>query len=544
MSAALIARDIGVLRGSVPVLSGVSAAVHPGARLAVIGPNGVGKTTMLAVLAGDLAPDEGSVRLHPASALVVHVPQELAIRPGETVSDYLGRSTGVAVREQAMLTAAAALGDADEDAVAAEAYDVALQAWLNAGGADFSDRAAEVSDRLGLRVDLATRGTGELSGGQAARLRLATALLGRPDILLLDEPTNDLDLSGLAALETLVTSTRAGVVLVSHDREFLARTVTGVIEIDEFTRQSSSYAGGWQSYVDERAAARVRAEEEYAQYADVRSELVQRAHRQREWARAGAARSANPAKENDKSIRWREVQRAQRTGAKGAAADAALERLAVVEQPRDAWELRLNIASAGRGSDIVFALRDAVVERGDLRLGPLNLSVYAGERIRLLGPNGSGKSSLLEALLGRLPLVAGTAYQGPGVIVGEMEQARSVVRGRSTVLDIVRALTGTGVEETRTLLAKFRIGAGVVLRPADSLSPGERTRVGLALFQARGVTCLVLDEPTNHLDLPAIEQLEQALESYDGTLLLVTHDRRLASSVLVTREIDVLSLRV
>jgi len=544
MSAALIARDIGVARGSVPVLSGVSVSVHAGVRLAVVGPNGVGKTTLLRVLAGELVPDEGSVRLLPPSGVVIHVAQELSIRPGETVLDYLGRSSGVAVRESAMSAAAEALGEGQAHPVAAgDSYDAAFQSWLVAGGADFAERAAEICDRLGLHVDVATRGTERLSGGQSARLRLASALVSRPDVLLLDEPTNDLDLAGLTALESLVMSTSAGVVLVSHDREFLGRTVTGVVEIDEFTRMSSAYAGGWQSYLEERAAVRARAEQEYEQYAELRADLVRRARRQREWARTGAARSGNPAREPDKHIRFREVQRAQRTGAKAAATDAALERLAAVEEPREAWELRLHIASAGRGSDLVFSLRDAVVERGDVRLGPLDLSVYAGERIRLVGPNGSGKSTLIEALLGRLPLRSGTAYQGPGVVVGEMEQTRSVLRGTEPVLDVVRGLTGADVGETRTLLAKFRVGADVVLRPADSLSPGERTRVGLALFQARRVTCLVLDEPTNHLDLPAIEQLEQALDGYDGTLLLVTHDRRLASSVRLNRDIDVLSLR-
>ncbi len=543
MPAALIARDIGVLRGAVPVLSGVHVSVHAGDRLAVVGPNGVGKSTLLAVLAGELASDEGTVDRQPRSALVVLVPQELSLRPGETVTDYLGRNSGVAARERALLTAAAALAETAGSAATADAYDAALQAWLAAGGADFTERAAEVCDRLGLHVDVARRGTDELSGGQSARLRLAAALVSRPDVLLLDEPTNDLDLAGLTALEALVTSTSAGVVLVSHDREFLAGTATGVIEIDEFTRQASVYAGGWQSYTDERAAARDRAEEEYAQYAGARADLVRRTHRQREWARSGARRSASPVRENDRHIRYREVQRAQRTGAKAATTEAAMERLPAVEQPRDAWELRLDIASAGRGSDIVFALRDAVVRRGDVQLGPLELSVHAGERVRITGPNGTGKSSLIEALLGRLPLTAGTAYRGPGVVVGELEQTRSVVRGAEPVLDIVRRQTGGDVAATRTLLAKFRVGADVVLRPADSLSPGERTRVGLALFQARGVTCLVLDEPTNHLDLPAIEQLEQALDGYDGTLLLVTHDRRLASAVRITREIDVPSLR-
>lgn len=270
-----------------------------------------------------MAPDEGWVRAQPLSAVVVHVAQELLICPGETVLGYLARSSGVAAREQAMNVAAQALADAESRAVG-DAYDAALQDWLAAGGADFAERTAEVGDRLGLRVDVGNRNTERLSGGQSARLRLATALVSRPDVLLLDEPTNDLDLAGLSALESLVTSTPAGVVLVSHDREFLTRTATGVVEIDEFTRQSSAYTGDWQSYVNQRAAARLRAQDNYEQYADTRDGLAQRAHRQREWSRAGAARSGNPAREGDKHIRFREVQRAQPTGAKAAATEAVL----------------------------------------------------------------------------------------------------------------------------------------------------------------------------------------------------------------------------
>jgi ATPase subunit of ABC transporter with duplicated ATPase domains len=224
------------------------------------------------------------------------------------------------------------------------------------------------------------------------------------------------------------------------------------------------------------------------------------------------------------------------------AAKKAIERMEAVEEPRDPWELRLSFSAAELGSRIAFSMRDAVIARGDVRLGPFGFTITAGDRVRISGPNGSGKSSLIQALLGRLPLVEGDRYVGPGVIIGELEQTRSSLRGPEPLLEVFRRQSGQSEEEARTLLAKFRVGADVVLRPADSLSPGERTRTGLALFQARQSNCLILDEPTNHLDVEAIEQLEQALAHFPGTVLLVTHDRQLAEAMEFTDEIDVTAL--
>jgi ATPase subunit of ABC transporter with duplicated ATPase domains len=198
----------------------------------------------------------------------------------------------------------------------------------------------------------------------------------------------------------------------------------------------------------------------------------------------------------------------------------------------------MTIAAAPRSGDVVAVLSGAVVRRGDFVLGPVDLQVSYGDRIALVGPNGSGKTTLLEALLGRLPLDEGRRSLGPGVLVGEVDQARSAFTGEATVVQVVEQRTDWPAADVRTLLAKFGLKADHVNRPAGSLSPGERTRASLALLQAVGVNLLVLDEPTNHLDLPAIEQLESALDAYEGTLLLVTHDRRLLDAVHVDRRIE------
>jgi ATPase subunit of ABC transporter with duplicated ATPase domains len=178
---------------------------------------------------------------------------------------------------------------------------------------------------------------------------------------------------------------------------------------------------------------------------------------------------------------------------------------------------------------------DAVVERGSFRLGPLDVARGWGDRVAIAGPNGSGKTTLLEALLGRRPLASGTRWLGPGVVLGELEQDRAALTGPQTLLEVFRDFEeGTA----RTLLAKFGLGADDVRRDAASLSPGERTRALLGLLAARGVNCLILDEPTNHLDVPAIEELERALDAFDGTVVLVTHDRRFLDAFRATQVLE------
>jgi ATPase subunit of ABC transporter with duplicated ATPase domains len=333
-------------------------------------------------------------------------------------------------------------------------------------------------------------------------------------------------------------------VVVSHDREFLERTVSSVLEIDEHTRKSSEFAGGWDAYVELREVARRHAREDYDNYRAQRTRLEERARTQREWAVQGVRKAKRDTDEPDKNIKRFRTQTSERLAAKARASERAIERLDAVEKPWEGWELRLEFAEAARSGDVVMRLDGAVVMRGDFRLGPVDLEVRWADRLAIVGPNGSGKTTLLAALLGHEPLAAGSRWIGPSVVVGELGQARTHFVGGGTLLDAFIAATGLTLSEARSRLAKFGLGADHVTRPAGGLSPGERTRAVLAEFAARGVNCLVLDEPSNHLDLPAIEQLEQALASFGGTVLLVTHDRRLLEAVHTTRTVTVEAGRV
>jgi ATPase subunit of ABC transporter with duplicated ATPase domains len=540
----LTASNVSVSFGSLVVLDGVSVSIGAGDRIGIVAPNGVGKSTLLSVLAGDLEPDSGTVTRAPATTTVLRLAQEPDIRPDESLAGHLARRTRVAAAQADLdaWTDALARGTPGAD----DAYDAALQRWLALGGADLPERMAEVTARLGLADSLLSRNAAELSGGQRARLGLATVLLAQPDILLLDEPTNDLDDAGLALLESHLGATRAGLALVSHDRALLGAVARQILELDEFTRHGRLFAGGWDAYVAERGAARNRAVAAYSAYEAERDRLTETARRQRQWARSGTQRAANPRYQDDpdKHVRFAKIAGAQNLGASAARTDRAIARLDAdaPDEVREPWQLRLSIGAAHRAGDVAVSLTDAVVSRGDVTLGPVSVTIGPADRVRITGPNGSGKTTLVDALLGRAALSAGHRYAGPSTVFGELDQTRRLFAANAPVADVVRSAAGLGEEETRTLLAKFRLRGDAALRPAAALSPGERTRAGLAVLQARGVNVLVLDEPTNHLDIEAIEQLEQALAGYSHALILVTHDRRLADAVAVTETIDIRSL--
>ncbi|MEU7613316.1 ABC-F family ATP-binding cassette domain-containing protein [Micromonospora sp. NPDC049204] len=537
MSATMIVKDLAAGHGDRPLFAGLDLVVAPGDVVGLVGPNGAGKSTLLRTLAGLLPVEAGTVRLSPPTASVGHLPQEPERRPGETVRDFLARRTGVTAAQAALDAATEAL---TAGAVGADdAYGDALERWLALGGADLDERAEQVSADLGLAVDLDHPTTG-LSGGQAARAGLASLLLSRYDVFLLDEPTNDLDLAGLERLEEFVTGLRAGTVLVSHDREFLLRTVTRVLELDLAQQQVNHYGGGYAAYLEEREVARRHARAEFEEYADTKAGLEARARTQRGWMEKGVKNARRKATDNDKIGRKFRAEASEKQAAKAKQTERLIERLDVVEEPRKEWELRMEIAAAPRAGAVVATLRGAVVRRGGFTLGPVDLQIDWADRVAVTGANGSGKSTLLAALLGRLPLDAGTASLGPGVVVGEVDQARGLFLGDAPLIDAFHAaVPHMSPADARTLLAKFGLRSAHVPRPAATLSPGERTRAALALLQGRGVNLLVLDEPTNHLDLPAIEQLESALASYPGTLLLVTHDRRMLAAIETNRRLRV-----
>ena len=460
-----MARDLSAAHGDKTLFEGLDLVVTPGDVVGLVGVNGAGKSTLLRLLAGLDKAEAGRVSLSPPDATVGYLPQEVERPDGETVAAHLARRTGVAAAEVALESATTSLTDgrvgADDE------YSAALERWLALGGADLEERSRTMMTELGLAVDAAMPMTG-LSGGQAARVGLAALLLSRFDVLLLDEPTNDLDLDGLARLERFVTGQRVGMVVVSHDREFLARCVTTVIELDLAQQTVGVYGGGYDSYLAEREVARRHAREAFEEYADRKSGLEERGRMQRAWMDAGVRKAATRKKDNDKVGRNFRVEQTEKQAAKARQTERLIERLPEVSEPRKEWELQYTIAAAPRSGSVVAVARGAVVRRGGFTLGPVDLQVDLGDRVGVTGPNGGGKSTLLAMLLGRLELAQGAAQLGSGVQVGEVDQARGLLLGPDIATADVRrpgaAVAGVSGPDTA---GQVRTEGGTCSSPGD-----------------------------------------------------------------------------
>ena len=512
--------------GAQVVLDDVTLTVGPRVRLGLVGPNGVGKSTLLRILAGLEAPDRGFVSRSPATLTLGFVEQQRQHVAGESVLDALGRRTGVRAAERELEDASAALARGEP---AEDRYGRALDAFLALGGGDFEPRARAACADLGLDLDL-DRERSAVSGGESARVALAAILLSRFDVLLLDEPTNDLDHDGLRRLESFLDAYHGALLLVTHDRELLDRTVDRIVAIDPRSHRVREWAGGWSDYAEARDAERAAAVAEYEQARSRRKELKELLTTRRTEARAKGASLGDKTGGQDRRA-------THALATKVRQAERLLERNELPEKPFEPWELRLSLNRGERLSDQVLSLDAAVGRRGSFQLGPVDLDLAPGERLSVEGANGVGKSTLLGMLLGSVPLVGGTRIVGRRTVVGAIGQDREAFSDTAPLVDALVERAGLTEASARTLLAKFGLGAEHSGRACSSLSPGERTRAHLAELQARGVNVLVLDEPTNHLDLEAIERLESALVGFTGTLVVVSHDRRFLARVAPTRSL-------
>jgi ATPase subunit of ABC transporter with duplicated ATPase domains len=572
----LAARKLTVVRGAQVVLDRIDLVVDGASRLGVLGRNGAGKSTLLRALAGLEEPSDGVVERSPPELTVGYLPQEPDHRPGETAAAYLRRRTGLAAAE-AELQRALDATQRRQGQAELTAYDDALARFLALGGDDHDARVPRVLAEVDLPERVLGLEAALLSGGEQVKLGLAAILLARFEVLLLDEPTNNLDFEGLERLERFLVAEHGagraagrggGAVVVSHDRAFLSAATTCVAELDLVSHKLSEFGGGYDAYLEERRRRREQAYERYEETQRERERLEASIRRRKQWS---VSRRGERTTDNDRSLAGRRKERMTGAASGARALERRIERLGTPEKPWEGWELRMSLKAARRSGDVVATLAGATVRRGDFRLGPVDLEVAWRDRLAVTGPNGAGKTTLLRLVTGELRPSGGLAQLGAGVVVGYLGQDRGTAgaeppgppeapeapgagaagtaaappappaaqAGPPTLLDRVRAQTGLEPRQARSLLAKFDLTAAHADRPEAELSPGERSRAGLAILMAKGTNLLILDEPTNHLDLDAVEELEEALAGFDGTLIVVTHDRRMLANLRVTRRLEV-----
>lgn len=507
------------------ILYGVTFALGPGQKAALVGPNGVGKSTLLKILAGEESTTKGEV--HIARHMGVgYLSQEIDSLPRETVEQFLRRVSGITNLEDHMSRLESRL---DDEQMLVE-YTEITELYTRAGGYDFERRMRTVLDGFQMNtVDLSSL-VSILSGGQKTKLSLSAILLRGVDMLFLDEPTNNLDLPALTWLEEYIRNSKATCIIASHDRRFLDATVSKVIELDWFSRGVHLFTGNYTTYTERKALEIRRQRELYRQQQEELARLRATALEKHDWAAKGAVQKWS---DNDKMGRNFARDRSKKLSVTGNAITTRMENMERVEKLEEREPLRLQFASIAAESQTSQGSFDIMLDAvlcgytEGFTLESLSLTIPFGSRIAFVGANGSGKSTILKTIVGDIMPLSGEVHRGELLRIGNFTQEHDNLPKHRTILWLFGEMADIyDAVYVAKLLHRFHITISDMQRDTiGSLSPGERARLLLAVYSECGINTLVLDEPTNHLDIEAIEVLEEIIETFAGTIILVTHDR-------------------
>lgn len=478
------------------VFKNISFELKKGERLALIGANGTGKSTLIKCIIGEEHADSGSVTI-PAGETFGYLKQDVTVADTATLRETIDAAwQDIHQVETQLKETAGAMQTAPEDAALIEKYARLQERFEQLGGFSYEALSRKIVSGLGFTEADLDRETRDFSGGQKTRINLAKALVRRPEYLILDEPTNHLDMAMLEWLETYLLTYNGAVLIVSHDRYFLDKVATGILELENKTL--TRYKGNYSRYVrqrDERHKTRERAYEKQQEHIKKTEEYI------RKYKAGIKARQA----------RGRQSQ---------------LDRLERLEQAPAAETLHFDFAPVEECGQNVLILDDICGGFPDRRLFEhLSLLLRRGEAASLIGPNGAGKTTLLKMIIGEKDPDSGFITLGSRVHIGYFAQEHTELHGNLSVLDELTGGYTLDEETARSILGRFLFRGDDVFKTVDSLSGGEKARLALLKLLLSGPNFLVLDEPTNHLDIPTREILEQALLSFDGTYLIVSHDR-------------------
>lgn len=514
--------------GTIQVLQAVRFVVNAGERIGLVGPNGVGKSTLLRLIMGQEEADSGSLAWG-SSVEPGYLPQSTPDFYGRSMQDLILEAVGrlrrleerMRVLEQTMSTSAEELLPA-----LLEEYGQVSASFQDAGGYDLDYRIESIL--AGLRLDYLPREreVQTLSGGERARLGLATLLLRSPDLLLLDEPTNHLDVASLEWLEGYLADFRGGILLVSHDRQFLNRTVNRICEIDEHTRELKEYTGNYDAYVEAKAAERLRWEEEYERQQEELQDLRKRVKE----AASHARRNYHTPRDNNKfakSYYEQSVQRRQ--GQTIRAAEVQIQRIEENPIPKPPEILR--VSSHFRGESLqareVLRLQGISKRWGERQvLDDITLTIASDARIVLIGPNGAGKSTLLKLIMGQEQADVGQIQILAGARIGYLPQDPEDLDPEKTVLEMYRyGQVGYEGEQIGRLIGYGLFRLEDMQKKVGQLSLGQKRKLEIARLMAQDPNVLLLDEPTNYISLDVLEAFERAILSFPGPVLVISHDR-------------------
>src|SRR5262245_1944462 len=484
-----------------PLFEDVSFEIHAGERVGFVGPNGAGKTTLLKILAGLDEPDAGKVQLHAGARLGTLV-QVAEFPPGRTLFDDAKSAFDELLAtqkefERVAEELAAATDESRRKQLSAK-FDRLGELLRHHDAFELDHKVENVLSGLGFAESDFAREVNTFSGGQQRRLLLAKLLLSAPDVMLLDEPSNHLDIDTTRWLENYLAQQPEGMHLVSHDRYFLDRVTNKTFELHQ--RRITSYPGSYKQYVrlrDERYERQMKEYEAQREYIEKQEEYIRRAH------------YGQLAKQAQSRVK-------------------ALDRLEVIQKPTKVSGPHIHFSEVTRSGDNVFHVEDLTKQYGDLKLFEnLSFDVPRGKRLGIMGPNGCGKTTLLRILLGDEEPTSGLVQRGHLVFPGYLDQHLAIVDPEKSVMRAVWPDDDPDYTEQkmRDLLGSFGLQGELVEQPVKQLSGGERSRAALAKLTVNGANLLVLDEPTNHLDIWACDSLEQALKAYEGTCIVVSHDR-------------------
>jgi ATP-binding cassette subfamily F protein 3 len=505
---------LGMYYGAQDVFQDVTFDLARGDKVGLVGPNGAGKTTLLRIILGQEEPVAGAV-YRARNLAIGYLPQRPTLESTQTLyGEMLAVFAELRRKQRSLQELAESLASAPDPTALMERYADAEHRFEMAGGYEYENRIARVLGGLGFSADQYEWPISVLSGGQVTRALLARLLLQEPELLILDEPTNYLDIEALEWLESYLGDWKGSILVVSHDRFFLDRVVTRILELNR--GRLEAYRGNYSSYLDQREARRERQMREYQE----QQEFI--------------AKTEEYIRRNKAGQRSREAKGRQ----------TRLDRMERIERPQENKRMSLRLSTNLRAGDKVLTTEGAIIgypsrpeERADdartehrlLQTG--EILVQRGQRIAMLGPNGSGKTTFLRTILGEVQPLAGKLRIGASVRIGYLPQTQDWLDAEKTVLDHVLDASRLLIGPARTHLGRFLFSGDDVYKKVGTLSGGERSRLALAILTLRGANVLLLDEPTTHLDLDSQEVLQDVLLDFPGTILMVSHDRYLIDAL-------------